>query len=224
VHAPIGDDCEEQERLYRVLDTNIAGGEARWHALQELIDRLARNHQINDRAGLAQAVRTAMLIYRDRGALDKKDVKALLTSIAKIAEVLSREGNDQRIADIMMDKDRRWMKGAPWDHEKTVATTIRIWQIRADLSQLAHILRRPRKRKADMRLHRMVETLERYWKSLGREITRDFHQDPQTKRRVAVTESMRFIESILTFIDPDAAKKLPSATRHRLERVAKIPT
>jgi hypothetical protein len=224
VHAPIGDDCEEQERLYRVLDTNIAGGTARWHALQELIDRLARNHQIDDRAGLAQAVRTAMLIHRDRGALDKKDVKTLLTSVAKITEVLSREGNDQRITDIMMYKDRRSVEGAPWDYEKTVATTIRIWQINADLSQLALVLGRPWKRKADIRLHRMVETLEQYWGSLGRKITRDFHRDPQTKRRSAVTESMRFIESILLFIDPDAARKLPSTTRHRLKRVAKSPT
>jgi hypothetical protein len=218
---PDGGDCEEQERLYRVLDTNIAGGPARWHVLQELIDRLSRDHQIDDRAGLAQAVRTAMLVHRDHGALDKKDVKTLLTSIAKITEVLSREENDQRIADIMMDKDRRWREGVPWDYEKTVATTRRIWQINEDLSRLAFVLRRPGKRKADVRLHRIVETLERYWESLGREVTRDFYRDPETKCRFAMTEAMRFIESILAFIDPDAARKLPSATRHRLKQVAK---
>lgn len=222
--CPEGDYAEEQKKLHRVLDINIAGSEARWRALQELIDRLARDHEIADRAGLAQAMRTAMLIYRDCGPLDKKDVKTLLTCIRKITTVLSRKGNDQRIADILMDKDRRWVEGVAWDYEKTVATTMRIWQISADLSQLSQVLKRPRKRKADIKFHRMVEALERYWGSLGRKVTRDFHLDPQTKRRFAVTKSMQFVESILTFIDADATKKLQSATRHRLKRVAKSPT
>jgi hypothetical protein len=218
-------DADEQTRLHRILDTNIAGGKVRWQALQGLLDRLAEEHKIDDRAGLAEAVRTAMLLHRDRGALDKKDVKTLKTSIAKITEVLSREGNDQRIADIMMDKDRRWVEGAPWSYEKTVATIEQTWRVNADLSQLARVLKRPGKRKADIKFHRAVEALEQYWKSLGRNVTRDFDRDSQTRRWFAVSESMRFVGSILIFIDrddPDVIKKLQSASRHRLKgRLAK---
>lgn len=217
-------DVDERDKLHRILDTNIAGGEERWLALQELLDQLAEKHRIADSAGLAQAVRTAMLVYRGRDALDAKDRTALLTAIAKITDVLDREGNDQRIADIMMNKDCGWVEGEPWSYDKTVGIMMRLGQIKADLLQLALVLKRPRKRGANIKIHRMVEVLEGYWDGLGRNVTRDFHWDPKLKYSVAETDSMRFVQDVLWFIDPAVAKKLRSATRHRLtRRLAKSP-
>jgi hypothetical protein len=102
---------DSREDLLRDCDTNLAGSEARYDDLQRLIDRLASEHGIDDRAGLAQAVRTTMLIYGDRGDLDKKAAKSLLTSIPKITDVLFREGNDLRLAHLVTDRELRLEAG-----------------------------------------------------------------------------------------------------------------
>jgi hypothetical protein len=203
-----------------------AGGKQRWRALQRLLDQLANDHEIKDRDGLADAIDTAALIYaHDCGDLSRKDASILLAAIAKLTTVLSREGNDRRIAAIMMDRDRRFVERVKWNHESTnkmVATVTRLGQINADLSLLALVLKRPGKRKADIKFHRTVDVLEEFWeKKLDRKVTRYFHQDPQTKRWSAISESMRFIESILVFFDPndpDITQKLQSVSRHRLKR------
>jgi hypothetical protein len=71
----------------------------------------------------------------------------------------------------------------------------------------------------------MVQSLERFWESLGKKLTRTFTpKDQKTKRQLAASDAMKFIESIVEFIDPDAVKKLQSATRHRLRGIAKIKT
>lgn len=207
------------------------GAEERWCALQQLLDKLAKDHKIDDRDALADAVDTAALIYaHDCGELSKKDASILLAAIAKVTTVLSREGNDRRLAAIMMDRDRRWVERVKSDRESTnkmVATVTRLGQINADLSQLALVLKRPGKRKADIKLHRAVTTLEDYWKSLGRKVTRDFHYDRQLKRWSAQSDSMKFIGSIFTFIafdDPDIIQKLQNVTRHRFTGLAKSRT
>ncbi len=201
-------------------------GEARWQDLQKLLDRLAREHQISDRAGLENAVDAAKLIYSDhRGALPKAELKQLLKYVPKVTEVLFRDENDIRIANILVDRDRRSLgEGGAWSYGKTVATIERIWQIRADLAQLVLVLERlPKSRRADVKFHRMVKSLERFWQGLGKKLTRTFTpKDQKAKRQLAASDAMRFIESIVEFIDPDAVKKLQSATRHRLKRVAKI--
>ena len=196
------------------------GGKARWHALEALLDRLAKDHNIDDRAGLAFAIDTAALVYRGRDPLPKAEVRQLMKSITLVTKILSRVENDQRIADIVMDRDQRWVQGAPWSIDRHVATLARVWQIRADLEQLELLLRRPRTRKADIKSHRAVAALETYWKSLGRKVTRDFKRDDR-RRLVPMTEAMRFVHAVLMFIDPEVAEKLQSLTRHRIKRVAK---
>jgi hypothetical protein len=204
------------------------GGEARWRELKELLDRLAKEHQIGDRTGLENAVDAAMLIYSDRhGALPKDDAKQLAKYGPKVTKALFRDENDIRIANILTDRDRRSLgESEPWSYEKTLTTIKRIWQMRADLSQLVETLERlPRSRKADVNFHRMVQSLERFWESLGKKLTRTFTpKDQKTKRQLAASDAMKFIESIVEFIDPDAVKKLQSATRHRLRGIAKIKT
>jgi hypothetical protein len=196
------------------------GGKARWLSLRELVDRLATDYRIDDHAGLENAIDTAALVYRGRDPLPKAEVRQLLKSIPLVTKILSRAENDHRIADIMMDRDQRWVQGAAWSSDRHVATLARIWQIRADLEQLDLLLRRPRKRKADIKSHRAVTALETYWKSLGRKVTRDFKRDDRG-RLVPMTEAMRFMHAVLMFIDPEVAEKLRSLTRHRIKRVAK---
>jgi hypothetical protein len=194
------------------------GGEKRWRALQELLNQLAGDHKIDDHAGLEQAVDTAAQIYHQRSALDKADADRLVEFIPKVTEVLFREGNDLRIADIIMDRDGLPLDGAGWSYEKTLDTITRFWRVRADLEQIGRVLRQlPKTRKGDLNLHRMVASLERFWKSLpGKKLTRTF-----TEHGLAKSEAMRFVESVVRFIDPAAVEKLPNITRHRLKRVAK---
>lgn len=177
-------------------------GEARWCALQELLDQLVNHHKIDDPDALADAVDTAALIYHhSRSPLSQEDREQLLASIPKVAAILSREENDNRIAEILMDRDARFLSGTTWCPDSHVATVIRIRQIEADLSRLARVLGRPGAREPDMKLHRTVLSLERYW----------------SKRR----HRAKFLRAVIAFIAPDDVGKLPSATRHRLRRLDK---
>jgi hypothetical protein len=205
------------------------GGEERWRTYEGLLDQLVKDYGIDDRDGLAGALEMATLIYRDgRAALDRKDEDQLLAAIPKVTGVLSREGNDRRIAQILTDRDARDMRGKLWHRGKHVTTTQvdtiqRVWQITAGLDQLKDALRAQRKRQPDIGLHRTVLFLERYWeKSTGRKVTRGFgDNDPAKGRRPAKSEAMKFLETVIGFVAPNDVRKLYSATRRRLSGLAK---
>jgi hypothetical protein len=224
-------------------------GEARWRDLHKLLHKLAGDHKIDDRAGLEDAVDAAALIYRGLSALPKHDVERLFESIPKVTEAL-REENDGRIAGLLTDRDRRLIDGRTWkpsrhidrflrldsglllnpgfprtalhrwmnrrrglfdgweaSYERQLAIRMRLSRIRADLTELSRALKAavPETRTADVKLHGAVAELNRRWKSLrGKKVSRT-----------------NFVESVIAFIDPDAAAKVPSAMRHRLKGVAK---
>jgi hypothetical protein len=221
--------AEELARDRHLGRQNIHGGEARLRILQQLIERLTEEHDIADRGALADAIDTAALIYRDgRAALDQKDKDRLLAAIPKVTEVLSREGNDRRIAQILTDRDMRDMSGKLWHRGKHVTamqvdTIERVWQIAANLDQLEAALRAQGKRQSDIGLHRTTRSLERYWKSsLGRKLALVWVSKGRgTKGQYPKSEAARFVEAVIGFIAPLDVPKLPSVARHRLRRLAK---
>jgi len=184
------------------------GGEKRWRALQELLNKLARDHKIDDRVGLEDAVDAAAQIYHHQGTLPKDDVKTLLGSISKITTVLC-EKNDARIAGMLEDRDNNLIKGDAWNYERAWAVRKRLFRIREDLSQLSRALERlPKTRRGNMRLLGAVADLKRRWKSLS-------------GKKVGMP---KFVESVIVFVDPnhtDVATKLRSAMRLRVKGVAK---
>lgn len=202
----------------------LPGGETRWAALGELLDRLAKEHQIDDRVGLENAVDAAALIYDHRPKdVDVKRLKCLLEGVKAFMDE-----DDRAIAHILMDRDRSLVAGEAWDHQAAMAVWTRVLmirelfsdpEIRKFFSDLERALRKqPPTRKPDMRLHGMVAALARYWESLpGKKLTTTFtKRDQRAGRQLGSSAGMQFIESVVEFIDPDAVKKLPSATRHRL--------
>jgi hypothetical protein len=114
--------------------------------------------------------------------------------------------------------------------------------IEGDLFNLQHALEHalpklPATKRTDKRLHVLVKHLERYWEKLpGKKLSKTF---PSISKKVPPrrllpyagkeralkngaetepSEAVRFIKAVVTFIDPDAAAKLPSVMKHRLKR------
>jgi hypothetical protein len=86
---------------------------------------------------------------------------------------------------------------------------MRLFRIRADLTQLSRALERlPKTRTVNMQLLGAVALLKRRWKGLS-------------GKKVGMP---KFVESVIAFVDPkhpDIATKLRSAMRLRLKGVAK---
>jgi hypothetical protein len=197
-------------------------GEARVRDLDKLLDHLVAKHKIDDRFRLERAVDTAMLIYQGYDAVNKDDVRKLMKHLPGVVEVLARDENDHRLADMFTDRDRNLIEGAPWNMEEATQIVMRFRRVKEDLVEMLDILRRPRRRGAYVKLHGVVALLERYWAALpGKTVARHFTpKDNRNNRQLAKSEAMAFIEAVLGFIDPGAVKKLPNATRRRLKGVS----
>jgi hypothetical protein len=208
-----------------------AGGEARWHNLQKLVEKLAGEHKITDRAGLERAVDDAALIYHHDDALPAGDVKQLLESISEVAGVL-REENDARIADILVDRDVHLIEGTAWTPGARDRTD-RILKLESGLLfnpvlPLVDVQRRAlreigcfdgwehsqeRAVAIRMRLFRIRADLAQLSRALGR-LPKKRKANMRLVGAVAVLKRRwknlsgkngmpKFVESVIVFIDPD---------------------
>jgi hypothetical protein len=187
-------------------------GEHRMRALDELVAELAVRHDIEDRFRLERAIDTAMLIYGHRRAMDGRDIERLAKDLSGVIEVLGRDENDLRLADMFLDRDHNLIEGGPWNAKEATDITMRILRLKDELVDLLDLLRRPRRREADLRLHATYSWLKRYWATLpGKKSAATFALDGSPK-----SEMLQFIRSVVGFINPSAVKKLGSASRSRL--------
>jgi hypothetical protein len=193
-------------------------GDDQVRALDELVAELAARHDIEDRFRLERAVDTALLIYHGhRGVMDNSDIERLLEHLPKAIEVLGRGENGRRLADMFMDRDRNLIDGATWNMKEATDITMRFMRIKDELVDILGILQRPRRREGDLKSHATFKSLERYWASLpGKKCAAAFAPDGSPK-----SEMLRFIWSVMNFIDRGAAKKLANLSRGRLRGVTK---
>jgi hypothetical protein len=183
----------------------------RMRAFDKLLDELAAKHGIDDRFRLERAVDTAMLLYGHRGSIGNGDIKKLWKHLPEVIEVLGHDDNDRRLADMFLDRERNLIEGSPWNMEDATDITMRILRLKGELVDLVDLLRRPKRRKADLKLHATYSSLTRYWATLpGKTCT----ASPKS-------EMLRFISAVFGFIDPASVKKLVSVSRGRLSGVAK---
>jgi hypothetical protein len=193
-----------------------------------LLDELVKKHNIQDPNKLAMVIDGAARIYHGRTHLDAKDLKNLLRYVPKIRKILLHPDNDARIADTLMDRDNLLISGGVCDYKRRIAILFWLEKIKADISELERVLpaldlARPKHRRGNVKLHGMVASLERYWESLpGNKLHKTFTPtDKKQNRRLAKSAAMQFVEKIVEFIDPSAVRKIPSASRHRLAKIAK---
>jgi hypothetical protein len=202
--------------------------EKRRPEFDELVNKLVRDHRIDDDTALARAIDMAIRRYDDKDVLSKRDAALLLKHIPKLKSVLLRKGNDKRIADLLVRREDARIRGGTYDPGHHGQTILRVFQIGMNLAELESGLKdRPsRRRPTDVRLHSAILVLGDYWRDLpGKRFARTFTpKDKKSGRPLAKSEAMRFIEEVVRFIDPAAVPKLPSATRRRLRGIAKIDT
>lgn len=202
--------------------------EARKSDFNKLLNALMMKYNIQDRNKLKIVIDGAARIYYGRDPLDTRDLRTLLRCVPKIREVLSRPENDARIADGLLDRDNHLISGGTWNYKRRVAIQLWLDKIKAGISDLEKVLSelnraRPKHRRGDVKFHGMVATIERYWEGLpDKKLRKTFTpKDTRQKRRLAMSTAMQFVEDIVEFIDPNAIKRIPSASRHRLKRIAK---
>lgn len=228
------------------------GGEARWRALQELLDRLVKAHKIDDRTSLEDAVDAAALIYHHGpGALPAADIKQFLESTPKVTEVL-REENEARIASILMDRDNRLIAGRTWSKQRAKLRRIDGILKSGLVFNPGSLRTAPNRRmllslglfdgweysyERSVAIRRRLSQIRKELSDLElclRQLPRGRKGDRKFHGAVAVLKQRwkslpgkkvsrtKFVESVMAFIDPNAVSKLPSATRHRLRGIAKI--
>lgn len=215
------------------------GGEARWRDLQKLLHKLERDHKIEERAKLEDAVDAAASIYHGRGALPKDDAKQLLKSISEVTEILCDE-NIARIADILMDRDNRLIKTADWSKDVNGSRVDSFMKLET-VSLFSPTDRRMNRDVFDgwewsyerrvavwFRLLRIRGDLSEL-ASVVRRLPEGRQGDRKLLGAVALLErrwktlagkkvgKAKFVGSVMVFIDRNIATKLPSAMRRRLK-------
>jgi hypothetical protein len=198
--------------------------EARWGEFEQLVQRLAEKYKIDDQEGLRRAVDTAMRLYFGRGELSKVDAEKLKKSIPEIIQVLADHENAAMIARMVTSANDSLIHGGKWDMELNARIIVRLLGISDSLAVLLRFLQRPRGRRADIKLHAMVASLERYWAALpGKKLRKTLTpKDKKAGHQLAKSDAVKFCVEVVTFIDPAVVAKVASATRHRVKRNAKI--
>lgn len=192
----------------------------------ELVSKLASEHSIDDEKVLRRAIDFAVRRYHDKDVLSKRDAALLLKHIPEVTNVLRHQGNDKLISDLLIRREDSRIRGSAYDPAHHGQTILSIRQVGALLVELEKSLKTlsSRRRPANVRLRSAVLILEEYWRDLpGKRWTRTFTtNDKKLGRPHAASGAMKFAEAVIGFIDPAALPGLPSATRRRLKRIAKI--
>jgi hypothetical protein len=194
----------------------------------ELVSKLVSDHSIDDEKVLRRAIDFAVRRYHDKDVLSKRDAALLLRHIPEVTNVLLYPWNDKRIADLLIRREDSRIRGGTYDPSHHAQTIHSVGQVGALLVELEKSLKTlsSRRRPANVRLRSAVLILEDYWRGLPeKRWTKTFTiNDKKLGRRRAASEAMKFAEAVIGFIDPAALPGLPSATRPRLKRIAKIDT
>jgi len=121
----------------------------------ELVTKLARNHRIDDAIALGRAIDMAIRRYHDNDVLSDRDVASLLKHIPKVTHVLLSQGNDKRIADLLVRREDARIRGGTYDPGLHGQTIQRVYQIGMNLAEVQKTLenRPSRRRPTDVGLH-----------------------------------------------------------------------
>lgn len=186
---------------------------------------LAKNFGIADRAKLGKTIDFATRIYHSNKVLSKEDLLVLRRCLPELNKVFRHSGGARRIADFLVRLEKAKLRKRIYDPTQHAVAILAAERVGLFLDELDRLLREPNRggHPANVGLHAATRYLEGYWRELpGKRVRRNFTpRDQTTGRPLAKSESMRFLEAVMQFIDPAALAKLSSVTRHRLN--GKLP-
>src|SRR5882672_2019194 len=142
--------------------------ERRRSEFDKLVNKLVRDHRIDDDTALGRAIDIAIRRYHDKDVLSKRDAALLLKHIPKVTNVLLCPGNDKRIADLLVRREEARIRNGTYDPGHHGQTIQRVFQIGMNLAELERSLKnRPsRRRPTDVGLHSAILILSDYWRDL----------------------------------------------------------